>query len=117
MKFPSRVNHRAYGPKTVHAERTLYFLPPQEYEQLRKSRRSTAARDKKPDQTTDTNTLSGNNALQKIFSQATEYHTLGNSTSWCRNKPAAQRGNSLPSVLPMTVLEHPHKATTPLVTT
>ena len=118
MTFPSqRVNHRAYGPKSVHAERTLCFLPPKEYELLRKSKCSTAATDTKPDQTADSTKHGGNSALQKIFSQTTEYHTLGNSMSWRHNKPAAQRGNSSPSVLPMTVLEHPHKATTPLVIT
>lgn len=38
---PSDVYLRATGPKTVHAERTLHFLSPQEYEAAKAADRAT----------------------------------------------------------------------------
>ena len=36
----SRINHRAYGPKDIHPESPLVFLPPDEYNHVKKSRQT-----------------------------------------------------------------------------
>ena len=40
-----RTRHRAYGPKTLHAPRTLYFLPPDMYMQMKREMRSSIGPD------------------------------------------------------------------------
>lgn len=39
-RFHKRVSHRAYGPKDVHADRTLTYLHPEEFNKLRRTSRT-----------------------------------------------------------------------------
>ena len=97
--FYSRLGHRAYGPKTVHAEKTLHFLPPSDYNELKKqSRRSVRSKSL---------TASSGLHTRQIFTQQStqvQYHSLADSYPSAKTSPRRTKIAS-GQVLPMKILD------------
>ena len=123
ISFSPRLTHRAYGPKTVHAERSLHFLPPEDYEQLRNSRRRQfkANTTHPSEQVAAKSSQHVDQTLKQIFSQTTptaEYHTLASSLGLNHGRsPPGKKGSASPSILPMKVIDQPQQVSSHLVST
>ena len=123
ISFSPRLTHRAYGPKTVHAERSLHFLPPEDYEQLRNSRRRQfkANATHPSEQVAAKSSQHVDQTLKQIFSQTTptaEYHTLASSLGLHHGRsPPGKKGSASPSILPMKVIDQPQQVSSHLVST
>ena len=103
-----RTQHHAYGPKTLHASRTLYFLPPDLYRELKRemgpsiapdSRAEPGSQVSKEGHTTKNgheHTLSSRKLFPRTSNPMRQYHTLADSISssqassifWARREQA-----------------------------
>ena len=100
QNFYHRIGHRAYGPKTEHAERALVFLPPNEYNELRSAKSSVRTRSMSSDYT-----LNECRRLQK--NAMTQYHSLADGYSASSATATSHQMTKIApgQVLPMKILD------------
>lgn len=103
--FYSGTNHRAYGPKTAHAETTLQFVPPEEYKRKRRAHTTSLLTDREANK--------GNSRLVGSFvplPPRVQTH-IERDRELVQQKQRLSPVVSSQTILPMKIIEEPLKIT------